>query len=202
MMFAPQHQPDPRIPGIGLAFFRTDLGGHRAVEHDGVMPGFDAHILVAPDDGVAVFAVANGARRGLLWLAPDCAALLRRLLDVPGPAIRSDIAHRPEIWPDLCGWYRFPARLTDPGKLAIGAGVEVFVRHGRLAMRFLSPVPALYKPVPLYPDDDADPYVFRIAFPWFGVGTSRVVFTRQPGAGTTALHLDVGLLSFRKHRPR
>jgi CubicO group peptidase (beta-lactamase class C family) len=32
-MFEPQYQPDPRIPGIGLAFFRVNAGGHRVVEH-------------------------------------------------------------------------------------------------------------------------------------------------------------------------
>jgi CubicO group peptidase (beta-lactamase class C family) len=197
-MFAPHHQPDPRIPGIGLAFFRADLGGHPAVEHSGVLPGFDAQIFAVPDSGVGVFALANGARRGLLWLAPECAALLRRLLDVPDPAIRTDVAQRPDIWTELCGWYRFSAHLTDPGKLALGAGVEVFVRNGRLAIRFLSPVPALYKGFLLYPDDDADPDVFRIAFPWFGIGTCRVVFTRQPGPGATAVHLEFGPVSFRK----
>ncbi len=30
-MFEPQYQPDPRIPGIGLAFSRDDVGGHLAV---------------------------------------------------------------------------------------------------------------------------------------------------------------------------
>ena len=34
-MFEPQYQPDPRIPGMGLGFFRGQAGGHRTVGHDG-----------------------------------------------------------------------------------------------------------------------------------------------------------------------
>lgn len=45
-MFEPLYQPDPRIPGIGLAFLWADLGGHFAVEHDGILPGFDSQILL------------------------------------------------------------------------------------------------------------------------------------------------------------
>jgi hypothetical protein len=65
-------------------------------------------------------------------------------------------------------------------------------------MRFLSPIPALSRGLVLHPDGDEDPYVFRIASLSFGRGTSRVVFTRAPGMGTTAVHLDSGLLSFQK----
>ena len=53
MMFQPHYQPDPRIPGMGLAFWRVDLGGRAAVEHQGVVPGFNSQIFLAPDDGVA-----------------------------------------------------------------------------------------------------------------------------------------------------
>jgi len=197
-MFEPHYQPDPRVPGIGLAFFRADLGGHVAVEHDGILPGFDAQILAAPDDGLGVMAFANGARRGLHWLTPEMAGLLRRLLGVPDETIRKDVPHHPEIWADLCGWYRFSARLTDPGKLAIGPGVEVTVRHGRLMIRALSPVPALYRGFVLHPDDDKDPYVFRIELPWLGIGSGRVIFSKEPGMGTAAVHLDFGPLSFQK----
>lgn len=53
-MFAPQYQPDPRLPGIGLAFFRHDAGGLLLVQHEGLMPGFSSEMLVASDDGVGV----------------------------------------------------------------------------------------------------------------------------------------------------
>ncbi len=131
-MFEPQYQPDPRIPGIGLAFSRANLGGHLAVEHDGILPGFDSQIFLAPDDEVGVMAFANGARQGFHWLAPEVAGMLKHLLGIPDEVIRTDVPQHPEIWGDLCGWYHFSAHLTDPGKLAIGAGVEVFVRRGQL----------------------------------------------------------------------
>jgi hypothetical protein len=82
----------------------------------------------------------------------------------------------------------------------IGAGAQVFVRRGQLTVRFLSPVPALYRGFALHPDDQQDPYVFRVEFPWFGIGTCRVIFSREPGVGTTALHLEAGPLSFAKRR--
>src|SRR6266545_6159013 len=106
-MFEPQYQPDPQIPGIGLAFFRTDLGGHLGIEHDGILPGFDSQIFLAPDAGVGVMAFANGAKRGMHWLMPEASGVLRRLLGVPGDIVRTDVPHHPEIWGDLCGWYRF-----------------------------------------------------------------------------------------------
>jgi CubicO group peptidase (beta-lactamase class C family) len=197
-MFEPQYQPDPRISGIGLAFFRANLGGHLAVEHDGILPGFDSQIFLAPDDEVGVMAFANGARRGMHWLTPEVGGLLKRLLGVPDEVIRTDVPQHPELWGDLCGWYRFSTHLTDPARFAIGAGIEVFVRRGQLMIRALSPIPALYRGFLLHPDDNQDPYVFRIALPWFGIGTCRVVFSREPGVGTTLVHLDFGPVSFQK----
>jgi CubicO group peptidase (beta-lactamase class C family) len=196
-MFEPHYRPDPRIPGIGLAFFRADLGGHLAVEHDGILPGFDSQIFLAPADGIGVMAFANGARRGMHWLTPEAAGMLRELLAIPDDVIRTDLPQHPEMWGEVCGWYPLSAHPTDPARFAIGAGIEVLVRRGRLMLRALSPVPALYRGLPLYPDDEEDPYVFRIAIPWFGIGTTRVVFSREPGVGTTALHLDFAPLSFR-----
>jgi hypothetical protein len=85
--------------------------------------------------------------------------------------------------------------MTDPARFVLGAGAEVFVRRGQLMFRYLSPVPALYRGFPMHPDDEKDPYIFRIAFPWFGIGTGRIVFSREPGVGTTAVHLDFGPVS-------
>jgi CubicO group peptidase (beta-lactamase class C family) len=166
-MFEPHYQPDPRLPGMGLAFSRANLGGHRAVEHDGILPGFDSQIYIAPDDGVAVMAFANGAKRGMHWLGPYVVGILRRLLGVPDEEIGSDLPQRPELWGDLCGRYRFSVAPTDPARFAIGLGAEVFVRRGQLMVRFLSPIPALFKGFALYPDDEtATP--FGSGFPGSG----------------------------------
>ncbi|HET9918361.1 MAG TPA: serine hydrolase domain-containing protein [Ktedonobacteraceae bacterium] len=202
MMFEPHYQPDPRMEGNGLAFFRLNLGGHLAVEHDGILPGFDSQIFLAPHDGVGVMAFANGARRGFHWLTPEAGGILRYLLGVPDEVMRSDVPQHPEIWGDLCGWYHLSAHLTDPGKLAFGAGVEVLVRRGQLMMRILSPIPMLYGGFPLHPDDENDPYVFRVDLSRFGMDTGRVIFSQKPGMGTTAVHFEFGPLSFQKQPTR
>jgi CubicO group peptidase (beta-lactamase class C family) len=194
-MFSSQYQPDPRVPGIGLSFFRRMLGDHLVVEHDGILPGFDAHLSVVPDAGIAVMAFANGARRGLLWLGAPVTGLLRDQLDVPEEGYRDDVPQRPELWQSLCGRYRFSALAADPGRLAFW-GAHVFVRHGQLRVRFLGPSLELLRGAELLPDDPLDPYLFRIRFPWFGIGTTRVFFTRGADGAMTGFHLEAGPLSF------
>ena len=196
-MFAPHYQPDPRMPGVGLAFFRGDAGGRRVGEHDGLMPGFSSQLSVAPDDGVGVVAFTNGARGAKAWLGAEVAGIVRYLLGVPDDVVRTDIPHRPELWSDLCGWYSFRGSLRDVQKWFL-VGAEVSVRRGQLTLRALSPIPTLNRGLPLHPDDDEDPYVFRIDLSSFGMGTSRVVFSRAPGVGTTAVHLGFAPLSFDK----
>lgn len=82
-MFGPHYQSDPRLPGMGLAFWRGEAGGHRLIEHQGLLPGFDSQIFVAPDDGVAVMAFTNGTDRGGFWLPTETRKLLEDLLGVP-----------------------------------------------------------------------------------------------------------------------
>jgi CubicO group peptidase (beta-lactamase class C family) len=199
-MFAPHYQPDPRVPGIGLAFFRQTLGDHLVVEHDGILPGFDTHLSVVPEAGIAVMAFANGARRGMLWLGAPVAGLLRDVLEVPREGIRDDVPQRPELWRALCGRYRFSALAADPGRLAFW-GAHVFVGHGQLGIRFLGPSLGLLRGSELLPDDPLDPYTFRIRFPWFGIDTTRVFFTRGADDAITGVHLEAGPLSFPRIRP-
>ena len=196
-MFEPHYQPDPRIPGMGLAFWRTYLGDHLAVEHQGTLPGFHSQLFLAPDDGVGVVAFTNGSWRSDFWLPAECSGLLGQLLGVPREGIRHDIPQCPQIWDDVCGWYALPGPLSDIRvRSMVGAGIEVFVRGGELRLRFLSPIPALYRGFPLRPDDEADPYVFRVELTE-SVST-RVVFAQEPGAGTTTLHVEIMPLSLHK----
>ena len=81
----------------------------------------------------------------------------------------------------------------------LGAGVEVTVRRGQLMVRTLSPIPALYRGFQLHPDDEEDPYVFRLDLSRYGLGTVRVVFSRDRSGATTRLHLDGILLSAEKY---
>jgi len=198
-MFAPHYQPDPRLPGVGLAFFRHNLGGHLVAGHDGLVPGFTSHMSLAPCDGTGVVAFTNGARSAMTWLGPEVTVILGHILGACEPVIRADVPHHPEIWPDICGWYSFRGSLRDAQKWFV-AGAEVFVRRGQLALRPATPLPALARGLPLHPDDPADPYVFRIDLSSLGIGTSRVVFSRSPHAAANAFHLDLGFapLSFDK----
>jgi hypothetical protein len=194
-MFEPQYRADARLPGIGLAFFRRDLGGHPVVEHDGLMPGFSSQLSVAPSDGVGVVAFTNGAKGAKAWLGAEVAGIVRKMLGAPADPIRTDVPQRPEVWADLCGRYSFRGSMRDVQKWFI-AGAEVAVRRGRLVLRPVTPIPALSRGLPLYPDDDEDPYAFRVDLSGFGMGTSRVVFGRSPDGGASAFHLDFAPLSF------
>jgi CubicO group peptidase (beta-lactamase class C family) len=192
LMFEPHYQPDPRIPGIGLAFFRDDLGGRLAIEHQGILPGFNSQIYLAPDDGVGVLGFTNGARNAVVWLTAEMARLLGDLIGAPADVIRTDVPHHPEIWSDLCGSYKPIAQRTDMQALGIvGAGAEVLVRRGQLVIRAMSPIPAVYRGFPLHPDDARDPYVFRIDLSQYDLGTVKVVFSRE--ATTTRVHLGGAL---------
>lgn len=191
-MFAPHFQTDPRVAGMGLGFWRSTLGGHPAVWHEGTLPGYNSQIWVAPDDGVGVMAFTNGARGAMSWLLVEASGLLRQALGVPDEDIRTDVPQRPERWGDLCGWYQLSAQWTDMQSRGFGGlGAEVFVRGGQLMLRVLSPIPVLYRGFALHPDDENDPDVFRIDLSAYSFGTQRVVFSRTAGGAATRIHIDV-----------
>jgi CubicO group peptidase (beta-lactamase class C family) len=60
-MWSPQFSPDPRIPGMGLAFFLHDFDCHPIASHDGNLPGFASSLLLAPEDQVGVVVLTNTA---------------------------------------------------------------------------------------------------------------------------------------------
>ncbi|WP_083887903.1 serine hydrolase domain-containing protein [Nocardia asiatica] len=200
-MFEPHYQPDPRVPGMGLGFFRGQAGHHRVIEHQGILPGFNSQIWLAPDDGKAVLAFVTGGHRALLWLPAESSALLHETLGVAQPAIRDDVAHRPEIWSEICGFYPLPGALTDVrARSMVGAGAEVRISGGRPVLRVLTPVPALLRGLPLHPDDPDDPLAFRIDMARWGLGTGRILFSRESGTGTMRMHFDLHPLTLRKSR--
>jgi CubicO group peptidase (beta-lactamase class C family) len=200
-MFETHYQADPRLPGMGLGFFRSDAGGHRVTGHDGILPGFHSGMLLAPDAGVGVIAFTNGSSGAMVWLPIELRRLLHLLLGVAEEKVRDDVPHRPEVWADLCGRYRLPPRISDlRGRVTMGRGVEVFVRGGRLWLRVLTPVPALYRGFPLHADDDTDPYVFRLDLSSLGMSMVRLAFERAGEAGARAVHTDLGGQPLSLHR--
>jgi CubicO group peptidase (beta-lactamase class C family) len=197
LMFEPHFQPDPRVPGMGLAFELDDEDGHRVAAKGGTMSGFLADVRLAPDDRVGVFVCSNtGGLDGRGAPEPLATALLRALLDLPARSIRSDVPPRPETWGELCGWYGLDrggvANAFD--RLLFGAGAEVRVEHGHLMLRPLSPLPSMRRGYRLHPDDVDDAYVFRVDFTDWGRGAYRVAFSRADGA----LRLEGGAMSMEK----
>jgi CubicO group peptidase (beta-lactamase class C family) len=196
-MFAPQYQPDPHLAGVGLAFYRREVGGHLFIEKSGLITGFASQMCMAPGDGVGVVAFTNGARRAHGWLGPEVSRILGHVVGAPDEAIRTDVPHRPDVWSDLCGRYSLRGSWRDVDKWLI-AGVEIVVRSGRLMLRPETPTPGL-RGFPLNPDDEGDPYVFRVDLSSLGIGTVRAVFSAETPAPATAFHLEMEpLMSFDK----
>lgn len=191
-MFDRQYRPDPRLVGMGLGFFCHESGDHRIVGHDGILPGFNSSLMVAPDDGVAVLGLINGSTGGMVWLPTEMEELLDELLDIPGRKVRTDLPQHPELWSELCGQYRLPSVGDLRGRLMMGAGARVVVRGGRLMIRLLTPIPALYQGFPLRPDDEHDPHVFSLDLSRFGMPPVRLVFDCRAGVGKRVIHTDLG----------
>jgi CubicO group peptidase (beta-lactamase class C family) len=191
-MLEPHWQPDERLTAMGLAFFLSTVGGHRLAGHDGILPGFNSHVVIAPDDDLGVIAFTNGSSGAMSWLPAEFTNVMLDVLGVPESRVRADIAHHPELWADLCGQYRLPSRISDlRGRMAMGRGAEVYAHGGRLMVRILSPIPALRRGFALHPDDESDPLVFRVDP--FGTGTTfRVVFARGRLGDIVAAHTDLG----------
>jgi hypothetical protein len=138
----------------------------------------------------------------MLWLPAELGSVLGDMIGGPDPGIRKDVPHHPEIWPELAGRYKVPGPMTDIRMRAmLGAGVEVLARGDRLMVRILSPVPDLLRGLTLHPDDENDPYVFRLDLTEFGLGTSKIVFGRRPADGGMSVHLDLMPLSLHKRPP-
>ncbi len=200
-MFAPQYQPDPRLPGMGLAFFRGELGTHTVFEHQGILPGFNSQIWFAPDARVGVLAFTNGAHQATLWLPAETSALLGDELGVAPATVRTDIPHEPAIWSQICGSYHMRGALTDArARMMVGAGAEVRIRSGRPLLRIRTPIPALLRGLPLHPDDDKDAYAFRIDLSAFGIPSARVVFGTDAYTGSATLHVDLLPMTLYKRR--
>jgi CubicO group peptidase (beta-lactamase class C family) len=190
-MFEPHYRPDPRLPGRGLGFVRGEAAGHPVIGHDGLLPGFDSNLLIAPDDGLGIVAFTNGSPGAHTWLGTELDRVLRDQLGVPADAVRSDIPQHPEIWPELCGRYRLPPGSDLRGRLAMGAGAEVLVRGGRLMVRVLTPVPVLFGGFPLRPADEQDPDLLALDLSRVGMPPVRVAFSRGDGVGVSAVHVDL-----------
>jgi len=194
-MFRPHFQPDPRVPGMALGFEPHIERGRVLICKGGTISGFLSALELAPEAGVAVVVLTNTGgldNRGIP--EPLAAALTRRLLGMPGSAVRDEIAPHPEAWDTLRGWYAPDAGPVTNlfARVGFGAGAEVAVRHRRLVLKPLTPVPGLWEAMVLHPDDPGDPRVYRVELPQYDK-TWRVVFTDD-----TPPRLLLDVMSFQK----
>lgn len=191
MMFECQYQPDSRMPGVGLGFFRHNLEGHGVLGHDGILPGFNSSLMIAPDEGVGLVALTNGSRGAMAWLPQESEKLLKELAGITDDVRCGEFPQHPEIWDRVCGRYRL-SRVGDlRGRVGMGDGCEVRVAGGRLMIRLLTPIPTLYRGFPLLPDDPDDPYIFRVDLSTMSTAPVRLVFTRDEH-GRRLIHTDLG----------
>src|SRR5512132_1089816 len=92
-MFRPHFQPDPRVPGMGLAFELGQEGEHRTVGKTGILSGFHSAMGMAPEEGIGVIVFGNtGGLDGRGAPTPLATMLLRLLLGLSVDPIRIDIA--------------------------------------------------------------------------------------------------------------
>lgn len=177
-MWSSQFSPDPRIPGMALAFFLHSFDEHRAVGHDGNGPGDASALLIAPEDGAAVVVLANTATT---FGAPILAeAILRTQLGLPDATsylARPDVPEESSLWDDFAGYYApQPGLLTNVRTWQLlGGEAQVLTRAGHLLVRALSPVSDLRRGGRLYSVDYEDPARFAVSI---GGMVVPVVLTR------------------------
>ena len=142
------------------------------------MPGFNSHDLPGTGRRCRRHGPHQWVQNASGWLTGRLERLLRELIGALRRGIRTDVPQHPEIWGRLCGWYRPRAQRTDMMAWSVfGAEAKVTVRRGQLILRTLSPIPARYRGLQLHPDDQEDPYVYRIDLLKYGLVTMRVVFS-------------------------
>jgi CubicO group peptidase (beta-lactamase class C family) len=192
-MFERHYETDPALPAMGLGFFLADADGRRVVSHDGILPGFNSHLSLVPESGAGLIALTSGSSGAMRWLPEEAHSLMRELLGVEREATGPAFPHHPEIWSEIVGRYALPPRVSDlRGRLAMGGGLEVFIGGGRPKLRLRLPVPALWRGVPLQPDDANDGRAFHVDLAAFGMGRVRLRFRRDRLTGTTVIHTDLG----------
>jgi CubicO group peptidase (beta-lactamase class C family) len=162
MMMTSQLDTDPRVFGMGLAFWLEKFGDHLVAGHGGSHPGFISQMKIAPEDKLGVVVFTNTSDLAPEFIAPE---ILYRLLGISNPINDfppSGILYAPHDWEALCGFYGpRPGFLTNARFwLTFGGEVEVFVNKERqLAVRSL--IGPLAKGMPIYRLDSQDRMLFE-----------------------------------------
>ena len=104
IMFRPHFQPDPRVPGMGLAFELGEERGQRTVSKTGIVSGFHSAMALAPDKVIGVVALSNtGGIDGHNATEPLAAHPCVACSAFP-QMCSAGIFRRPsETWSEICG---------------------------------------------------------------------------------------------------
>ena len=92
-MTAKQPLRDGTLSEYGFGWIVSEIGGHRAIWHDGLVPGFHARNVVFPDDRLAIAVLGNRS-------SFDEEPIVRDVLALIDPASATVQAPRPELPPD------------------------------------------------------------------------------------------------------
>ncbi len=79
-----QFTHDPRVPGIGFAFFEQSVRGHRLLTHAGGAPGTATVLALAPSDSLGVFIATNAGEPTVTRMVLE-SVLAALLPDATGP---------------------------------------------------------------------------------------------------------------------
>ncbi|OGO49954.1 MAG: hypothetical protein A2148_07560 [Chloroflexi bacterium RBG_16_68_14] len=129
-MLAPQWCPDERLQNIGLAFFREHRFGRFTFGHGGgVTGGWNTHLGVLPDDGLAVLVHLNLAYEKFDEID---GRILQAVLDAPDPKpLGAPID--PAILAAAPGVYEAaPGTLTNYRIIGATGRVQISLRDGEL----------------------------------------------------------------------
>ena len=172
------YRPDPRIPGIGLAFFRDEVGGHLVVEHE-VGARLQLPAVAGArrrgrggglhQQGQERLGLAGNRSVGAAQVPPRCSGPGDRDRGSPPPGTLGRavwLVCVPRVVPRCSGGWS-----SEPRSLSAAVG----------SCSSPEPDPGGEPRPSLHPDDERDPYVFRIDLSGLGLGTARVVFSREPG---------------------
>ena len=112
----------------GLGWGVVRIGNHDAIEHNGALLGYHAHISAVPDLGLGIVALSNS--KNFLWRPDACKDLARSILaDLADALVTASPA--PEFEPaavDLAayeGWYALPGDVAHLEVSPAAGGIHV-----------------------------------------------------------------------------
>jgi CubicO group peptidase (beta-lactamase class C family) len=131
-MRTPQSVHEPGIHACyGLGWGIVRIGGYDAVEHNGALLGYHAHVSAIPDLRLGIVALSNS--KNFLWRPEACQELARAILVDLVDTLVATAARDCEFKPDAVDLNAFEGRYALPGSaahlevLATGEGLKVTV---------------------------------------------------------------------------